>query len=43
MIYLKNLNDENKIVTREHFSDNFELLNEKTCFPYEFIYKRKYL
>ena len=35
----KNLNDKNKIVTREHFSDNFELLNEKTCFPYEFITK----
>ena len=29
------LNDENKIITREHFKDNFELLNEKTCFPYE--------
>ena len=25
----KNLNDKNKIVTRKHFSDNFELLNEK--------------
>ena len=35
----KNLNDKNKIVTREHFSDNFELLNEKVCFPYEFITK----
>ena len=33
----KNLNDKNKIITREHFKDNFELLNEKTCFPYEFI------
>ena len=35
----ENLNDKNKIITREHFSDNFELLNEKTCFPYEFITK----
>ena len=35
----KNLNDKNKIITREHFKDNFELLNEKTCFPYEFITK----
>ena len=35
----KNLSDKNKIVTKEHFKDNFELLNEKTCFPYEFITK----
>ena len=35
----KNLNDKNKFITREHFSDNFGLLNEKTCFPYEFIAK----
>ena len=35
----KNLNDKNKIITKQHFSDNFELLNEKTCFPYEFITK----
>ena len=35
----KNLNDKNKIITKEHFKDNFELLNEKTCFPYEFITK----
>ena len=35
----KNLNDKNKIITRDHFSDNFELLNEKVCFPYEFITK----
>ena len=32
----KNLNDKNKIITNEHFKDNFELLNEKTCFSYEF-------
>ena len=35
----KNLNDKDKIITREHFKDNFGLLNEKTCFPYEFITK----
>ena len=31
----KNLNDKDKIITREHFKDNFELLKEKACFPYE--------
>ena len=35
----KNLNDKNKIITREHFSDNFELTKYKFCFPYEFITK----
>ena len=35
----KNLNDKNRIITRQHFKDNFELLDEKTCFPYEFITK----
>ena len=30
----KNLNDKNKFITKEHFSDNFELLKYKTCFPY---------
>ena len=35
----RNLNDKNKFITKEHFKDNFELLNEKTCFPYEFITK----
>ena len=35
----ENLNDKIKIIAREHFKDNFELLNEKTCFPYEFIKK----
>ena len=35
----KNLNDKNKIVSREHFLDNFELMKYKTCFPYEFITK----
>ena len=35
----KNLNDKNKIITKEHFKDNFGFLNEKVCFPYEFITK----
>ena len=35
----KNLNDKNKIITREHFKDNFELMKYKTSFPYEFITK----
>ena len=34
-----NLNDKNKFITKEHFKDNLELLNEKTCFPYEFVTK----
>ena len=38
----KNLNDKDKFITKEHFKDNFELLNEKTCFPYEFITKNIY-
>ena len=35
----KNLNDKDKFITKEHFSNNFELLKYKTCFPYEFITK----
>ena len=35
----KNLNDKNKIITKENFPDNFELLKYKTCFPYKFITK----
>ena len=35
----KNLNDKDKIITRKHFSDNFELLNEKVGFPYEWLTK----
>ena len=35
----KNLIDKNKLITKEHFKYNFELLNEKTCFPYEIITK----
>ena len=35
----KNLNDKDKIITKEHFSDNFELLKYKICFPYEWSTK----
>ena len=35
----ENLSDKNKIITREHFSDNFELVKYKVSFPYEFITK----
>ena len=35
----KYLNDKDKIITREHFKDNFGLMKYKTCFPYEFITK----
>ena len=35
----ENLNDKDKIITKEHFSDNFELMKHKVCFPYEFITK----
>ena len=35
----KNLSDKDKIITIEHFSDNFELLKHKTCFPYEWLTK----
>ena len=33
----KNLNDKDKFITKEHFSDNFELLKHKTCFLYEWL------
>ena len=35
----KNLLDEYKIITKKHFPNNFELLKEKTCFPYEWLTK----
>ena len=34
-----NLLDENKIITKEHSKDNFELMKYKACFPYEFLTK----
>ena len=38
----ENLNDKNKIITKDHFSDNFELMKYKVSFPYEFITKNIY-
>ena len=35
----KNLLDKDKIITKKHFSDNFELLKQKTAFPYEWLTK----
>ena len=35
----KNLLDEYKIVTKKHFPNNFELLKQKTAFPYEWLTK----
>ena len=35
----KNLLDKDKIITKKHFPDNFELLKEKTAFPYEWLTK----
>ena len=34
-----NLLDKDKIITKKHFPHNFELLKEKTCFPYEWLTK----
>ena len=33
----ENLSDEYKIITKHHFPNNFELLKEKACFPYEWL------
>ena len=35
----ENLLDKDKIITKKYFSDNFELLKEKVCFPYEYLTK----
>ena len=36
----KNLLDKDKIIAKRHFSDNFELLKQKTAFPYEWLTKK---
>ena len=33
----KNLNDKDKFITKEHFSNNFELMKYKAFFPYEWL------
>ena len=35
----ENLLDKDKIITKHYFPDNFELLKEKTAFPYEWLTK----
>ena len=35
----ENLLDKDKVITEEHFPDNFELLKEKGCFPHEWLTK----
>ena len=39
----KNLLDEDKIITKSHFPENFELLKEKIAFPYEWLTKENLL
>ena len=39
----ENLSDKNKIITKRHFPNNFELLKEKICFPYEWLTKENLL
>ena len=35
--------DKDEIITKKHFPDNFELLKEKTAFPYEWLTKENLL
>ena len=35
----ENVLDKDKIITKKYFPDNFELLKEKACFPYEWLNK----
>ena len=37
----RKLSDEHKIITKRHFSNNFELLKQKTHFPYEWLTVKK--
>ena len=39
----KNLLHKDKIITKKHFPNNFNLLKEKTCFPYEWLTKENLL
>ena len=39
----KNLLDKDKIIIKRHFSDNFELLKEKTAYTYEWLTKENLL
>ena len=37
------LSDEHKIVTKRHFPDDFKLLKQKACFPYEWLTKKIFM
>ena len=39
----KNLLDKDKIITKKHFPNNFDMLKEKTDFPYEWLTKENLL
>ena len=39
----KNLLDKDKIITKKHFPNNFDLLKEKTAFAYEWLTKKNLL
>ena len=39
----ENLLDKDKIITKKHFPENFELLKEKIAFPYEWYNRRKFI
>ena len=39
----KNLLDEYKTITKKHFPNNFELLKQKTAFPYEWLTRKNLL
>ena len=39
----ENLLDKDKIITKKHFQYNFELLKQKTAFPYEWLTKENLL
>ena len=39
----ENLSDKDKIITKKHFPDNFELLKEKACFHYEGLTKKIFM
>ena len=38
-----NLSNKDKIITKQHFSDHFELLKEKACFPYEWLNEKIFI
>ena len=39
----KNLNDKNKIISKEHFKDDFELMKYKACFLYGYLTEKIFI